>query len=101
MSKPSIGSESANRDSACLHAFGNIAAHWDMTASEQCQLLGVDDEKVLQDWMERLRAGNNVSLTKDVLEGIGCVLSIYASLASVVRTFGTTRGVGLRSAGLV
>ncbi|MBY6013719.1 MbcA/ParS/Xre antitoxin family protein [Qipengyuania gaetbuli] len=80
MSKPTVKSESTNRDSACLHAFGIIAAHWDMTASEQCHLLGVDDEKVLQDWMERLRAGDNVSLTRDVLEGIGCVLTIYASL---------------------
>ena len=80
MSKPTVKSESTNRDSACLHAFSNIASHWDMTVLEQCHLLGVDDEKVLQDWMERLRAGDNVSLTRDVLEGIGCVLTIYASL---------------------
>lgn len=80
MGTPSVGSESANRDSACLHAFGNIAAHWNMSVSEQCSLLGVDDGEVLHDWMERAQAGNNVSLPKDVLEGIGCVLSIYASL---------------------
>lgn len=80
MGKHTVGSESANRDSACLHAFGNIAAHWDMTVSEQCLLLGVDDAEVLQEWMDRARAGNNVSLPKEVLEGIGCVLSIYASL---------------------
>lgn len=80
MGTPWVGSESANRDSACLHAFGNIAAHWDMTASEQSLLLGVDDEEVLQDWMERAQAGDNVSLPKDVLESIGCILSIYASL---------------------
>ena len=80
MGTPTVGSEGANRDSACLHAFGNIAAHWDMTVAEQCLLLGVDDEKVLQDWMERARSGDDVSLPNDVLEGIGCVLSIYASL---------------------
>ena len=80
MSKPTVKSESTNRDSACLHAFGNIAAHWDMTASEQCQLLRVDDEKVLQGWMDHALAGDDVSLPKEVLEGIGCVLSIYASL---------------------
>ena len=80
MATPSVGSESANRDSACLHAFGNIAAHWDMTVSEQCKLLGIYDEKVLQDWIDRARAGDDVSLPEDVLEGIGCVLSIYASL---------------------
>ena len=80
MSKPSIGSESTNRDRACLHAFGNIAAHWDMTVPEQCLLLGVDDENVLQDWMERARADDDVSLPEDVLEGICCVLSMYASL---------------------
>ncbi|QZD90517.1 DUF2384 domain-containing protein [Qipengyuania aurantiaca] len=51
-----------------------------MTASEQCQLLEVDDEKVLQDWKERARAGEQISLPNDVLEGIGCVLSVYASL---------------------
>lgn len=80
MGKHTVGSESANRDSACLHAFGNIAAHWDMTVSEQCLLLGVDDAEVLQEWMDSARAGDNVSLPKEVLEGIGCVLSIYASL---------------------
>ena len=80
MGTPSAGYESANRDSACLDTFGNIAAHWGMTDSEQCQLLGVDDEKVLQDWKERARAGEHISLPNDVLEGIGCVLSIYASL---------------------
>ena len=80
MSKPTVGSESANKDSACLHAFGNIAAHWEMTVSEQCLLLGVHDEALLQDWVERARSGDKVSLSEDVLEGIGCVLSIYASL---------------------
>ena len=80
MSRRTVGSESANRDGACLHAFANIAEHWNMTASEQRLLLGVDDEEILQDWIERARAGDNVSLPKDVLEGVGCVLSIYASL---------------------
>lgn len=80
MSKPSIGAESANRDSACLHAFGNIAAHWDMTILEQRLLLGVEDKNVLEDWMERAQAGEHISLPNNVLEGMGCVLSIYASL---------------------
>ena len=51
-----------------------------MTVPEQCLVLGIDDEKVLQDWKERARAGDNVSLPDEVIEGIGCVLSIYASL---------------------
>lgn len=80
MSKPTVGTESANRDGACLHVFGNIAEHWDMTGSEQRLLLGVDHEEILQDWMERARAGDDVSLPKEVMEGVGCVLSIYASL---------------------
>ena len=80
MGTPSVGSECAPRDSACLHAFANIAQHWDMTVPEQCLVLGIDDEKVLQDWKERARAGDNVSLPDEVIEGIGCVLSIYASL---------------------
>ena len=80
MGTPSVGSEGTNRDSACLHAFGNIAAHWDMTVSEQRLLLGVDEAAVLNDWLEHARAGDDVSLPKDVLEGIGYVFSIYASL---------------------
>lgn len=51
-----------------------------MTVSEQCLLLGLDEDEVLLAWMQRTRAGDDVSLPKDVLEGIGCVLSIYASL---------------------
>ena len=80
MGKRTVRSECSNRDSACLHAFGNIAADWDMTVPEQCLLLGVDDENVPQDWMERARADDDVSLPEDVLEGICCVLSMYASL---------------------
>lgn len=51
-----------------------------MSGSEQRLLLGVDNEEILQDWIDRARAGDEVSLPEDVLEGIGCVLSIYASL---------------------
>ena len=80
MSKSTVGSDSASRDSICLRAFGNIATHWEMNASEQRLLLGVYHEKVLLAWIERARAGDDVSLPKDVLDGIGCVLSIYASL---------------------
>ena len=80
MSKHTGGSESANRDSTCLRAFGNIAKHWDMTILEQRLLLGVDDENILSDWVDRTRAGDDILLPKDVMEGIGCVLSIYASL---------------------
>lgn len=84
MSKPTVGSEIADRASAYLHAFGNIAAHWRMSVLEQCLLLGVEDEDVLQDWMERARAGDRISLPSDVLEAIGCVLSIYASLVTLL-----------------
>jgi len=80
MSKPIVGSESASRDCICLRAFGNIATHWEMNAPEQRLILGVDDEKVLQDWMEHARARDDVSLPKNGLEVIGYVLSIYASL---------------------
>ena len=80
MSKHTGGSESANRDSPCLHAFGNIAKHWDMTIVEQRLLLGIDDENILSDWVDRAGAGDDILLPKDVMEGIGCVLSIYASL---------------------
>ena len=80
MGKSLVGSESAARDSACLDTFGKIAAHWNMSTSEQCLLLGLEDEEVLRDWMDSVRAGDDVSLPEYVLEGIGCVLSIYASL---------------------
>ncbi|MXP29549.1 DUF2384 domain-containing protein [Porphyrobacter algicida] len=50
-----------------------------MSVSEQRLLLGVDEE-VLQEWMDHARAGHQVSLSNNVLEGIGCALSIYASL---------------------
>ena len=84
MSKPTVGSESANKDSACLHAIENIAAHWEMSVAEQGSLLGIHDDEVLMAWMERARAGDDLSLTEDVLEGMGCVLSIYASLVIVL-----------------
>lgn len=55
-----------------------------MNVAEQCLLLGVEDEDFLQDWMERARGGEHILLPNDVLEGIGCVLSIYASLVTLL-----------------
>ena len=51
-----------------------------MTFLEQRLLLGVEDDEILRGWIDRVRAGDDVLLPEDVLEGIGCVLSIYASL---------------------
>ena len=51
-----------------------------MITSEQRLLLGVDDEEVLQNLIDLAQVGDDISLPKKVLEGIGCVLSIYASL---------------------
>ena len=62
------------------NAFNNIASHWTMSTSEQRLLLGVDDEEVLQNLIDLAQVGDDISLPKKVLEGIGCVLSIYASL---------------------
>jgi hypothetical protein len=51
-----------------------------MSCSQQMSVLGVNDEDVLKGWIDGAQAGDDFSLPNDVLEGIGCVLSIYASL---------------------
>lgn len=63
MGKSTVGSERASRDSACLDTFGNIAAHWNMSTSEQCLLLGLEDEEVLRDWMDKRRQMRDLATT--------------------------------------
>lgn len=68
---------------AGLRTFLNIAELWTLSVEEQMALLGVQDLAVFNDWRVRAQAHDTVAIPMDVIERIGCVLSIYGSLVTL------------------
>lgn len=67
-----------------LRAFLNIAKLWRLSDQEQMQILGVHDLATFEEWKVRARARESPAMPIDVIVRIGCVLSIYASLVTLV-----------------
>lgn len=51
---------------------------------EQMQILGIHDLATLEEWQVRVRTRDASAMPIDVIVRIGCVLSIYASLVTLV-----------------
>lgn len=66
-----------------LRTFLNIAELWDLHTKEQMALLGIEDLATFNDLSIRARANDTVIVPMDMLERIGCVLSIYGSLVTL------------------
>lgn len=56
-----------------LRTFFGIAHDWDLTASDQCTLLGGIGRSTLNNW----KSGQNVILSRDQLERVSLVLGVY------------------------
>lgn len=68
---------------AGLRTFLNIAALWRLSVEEQMALLGIQDVDVFNDWKVHVQAHEAVAIPMEVIERIGCVLSIYGSLVTL------------------
>lgn len=68
---------------AAFRTFVNIAALWDLTPQEQNDLLSTD-AATFDDLKLRTLARENVEVPMDVVIRLGCVLSIYSSLSSLL-----------------
>lgn len=68
---------------AAFRTFVNIAALWDLTPQEQTDLLSID-ASTFDDLKLRTLRRENVEVPMDVVIRLGCVLSIYASLAKLL-----------------
>ncbi|MBM0169530.1 MbcA/ParS/Xre antitoxin family protein [Altererythrobacter sp. C41] len=68
---------------AGLRTFLNIAEQWSLSNEEQMRVLGIHDPVTFADWKVRVRAHEAFAIPMDVIVRIGCVLSIYASLATL------------------
>lgn len=66
-----------------LRTFLNIAKLWKLSVEEQMALLGIQDLSVFNDWAVRVQAYDAVAIPMEVIERIGCVLSIYGSLVTL------------------
>lgn len=69
---------------AGMRTFLNIAELWNLSDEEQMDLLGIHDLAFFEDWKVRVRAHEAVPIPVDVIVRIGCVLSIYASLVTLI-----------------
>jgi hypothetical protein len=68
---------------AGLRTFVNIAHLWNLGIEEQMALLGISERSIFDDWTARAQSHSPVTIPLEVIERIGCVLSIYGSLVSL------------------
>ena len=68
---------------AAFRTFANIADEWQLDVDEQMQLLAITDQHQFDDLKVRAAAHERVEVPFEILERLGCVLSIYASLRTL------------------
>ena len=66
-----------------LRTFLNIAELWNLTVEQQITILGIRDLATFDSWKVRVQTHEAVSIPMEVIERIGCVLSIYGSLVTL------------------
>jgi hypothetical protein len=69
---------------AGLRTFLNIAVLWRLSDEEQMQILGIRSLATFEEWKVRVRARHAPAMPMNVIVRIGCVLSIYASLVTLL-----------------
>lgn len=67
----------------CLRTFLNIAKLWKLSMEEQMALLGIQDLAAFNNWAVRVQAHDAAAIPMEVIERIGCLLSIYGSLVTL------------------
>jgi hypothetical protein len=84
MTEPTLPVDPVQHGGAGLRTFLNIAELWSLSDDEQARILNVYDRVILEDWKARARADEITAIPVDMLTRIGCVLSIYASLVTLL-----------------
>lgn len=71
--------QSASHGGAALRWFETMRAQdeWALSVDEQCELLGGVPRRTLQSWKKKALEGNDVELTRDVMERLSLLLGIY------------------------
>lgn len=69
---------------AALRTFINLAALWGLSEQDQLRVLGIRDRADLIDWIAGVQAHEPIAVPMDVIVRISCVLSIYASLRTLL-----------------
>lgn len=78
--KAEVGIDTAAHGAAAFRTFANIADEWQLDVDEQMHLLAISDGHRFDDLKVRTAAHERVEVPFEILERLGCVLSIYASL---------------------
>jgi hypothetical protein len=84
MAQPTLPVDPVRHGGAGFRAFLNIAELWCLSDEEQMQILGVHDLAIYEELKVGVRAHEAVPIPMDMIVRIGCVLSIYASLATLL-----------------
>lgn len=77
------GVDPVNHGGAGMRTFLNIAELWSLSDHEQMDLLDIEDLAVFEQWKVQVRSHEAVAIPIDVIVRIGCILSIYRSLATL------------------
>ncbi|MDT7531326.1 DUF2384 domain-containing protein [Sphingopyxis sp. SE2] len=80
MTKTEGDGDTAAQGGAAYRTFAIIAEEWQLNVDEQMQLLAISDRHLFDDLKARTAAHERVEVPSAILERLGCVLSIYASL---------------------
>ncbi len=84
MMDPPFEPDPVRHGGAGFRTFLNIAELWRLSDEEEMRILGVDDLAAYEELKARVWAHEAVPIPMDMIVRIGCVLSIYASLVTLV-----------------
>lgn len=84
MAQPTLPVDPVRHGGPGFRAFLNIAELWRLSDEEQMQILGVHDLATYEELTGGVRAHEAVPIPMDMIVRIGCVLSIYASLVTLL-----------------
>ena len=92
--QPGDALNSSRHGSAALRWLETMRApeQWALSVDEQCQLLGGIPKRTFQSWKKKALAGEDVELSRDVMERLSLLLGIYKAYQLVAPS--SRSGVG-------
>lgn len=80
MTKTEGDGDTAAQGGAAFRTFAIISEEWQLNVDEQMHLLAISDRHRFDDLKLGTAAHERVEVPSEILDRLGCVLSIYASL---------------------
>lgn len=72
--------DEAQMSSVAVKLFFSIAEEWGLTDPQRCILAGLATRTTLDNWQQKLAAGEPIKLSKDTLERLSYLAGIYKAV---------------------